>query len=195
MSDSVELNITFNCNWNCDYCISDTHKQKEKSIESVIKEIDEFPEEVRSVSLSGGEPGLLPKKHIDIIIKKLKEKKLTIDLMTNGLFLERYAEYIEYIDEIFYHCVEDPSKKDSFKKYADIMSKENRYYVLVITNENFDDVQYYIDSYNDIKFLPLIDHKNNNIVNINKFLRFLNYNKDRVSDRSLIELSRNIGTL
>jgi len=192
---NYELSVTFKCNWNCDYCISYTHAQPEKTFETVLEEINNLPDSIKSVTISGGEPGILSKDRLSIIIDNLKEKNLKIDLMTNGLFFENHPEFIQDIDEIFYHVVEDLSTKKDFKLYSDIMNKDNRYYILVAINESFEDIQYYIDNYPELDFLILGDYRGESMIKIKEFLKFINYNKDRINKRTLREFSRDISRI
>jgi len=192
---NYELSVTFKCNWNCDYCISNTHSQSEKVLESVLDEIRNLPDDVKSVTISGGEPGMLSKDNLGTIISMLKERDLRIDLMTNGLFFKNHPEFLQDLDEIFYHVVEDLSSKKDFKLYANIMNKDNRYYVLVAINESLKNIQYYIDNYPEIKFLILGDYRGSNMIKIKEFLKFISYNKDRINKRTLIEFNRNISRI
>lgn len=190
-----ELNVTFDCNWHCDYCIAYTHEQPKRRFEDVIKEIEELPADISSVTLAGGEPGMLSEAQIEEIMISLIEKNKIIDLMTNGLFFERYPSLIRFTDEIFYHCIEDLSQRKDIRPYPEFINQANRYYVLVAINESFDDIQYYIDKYPEIKFLILGDYRGTNLIKIKEFLRFIQYNKDKINERTLIEFATDVGRI
>jgi organic radical activating enzyme len=168
----------------------DIHKRKPKSIEKVLKEIDSF-ENNSSVTLSGGEPGMLSESDLNIIIKKLQDKNIIIDLVTNGLFLEKHQKYIHYIDEILYHCIEDLSQHKPIKKY----NYKNFYYVMVITNSDLyymDDILWYFKQYPEIKFLLFPNIKPGERININKFLKLLKDYSNNINRRTKSEFIKNI---
>jgi len=190
-----ELDVTYDCNWHCDYCIAYTHEQPNRKFEDVLEEVENLPENISSVTLAGGEPGMLSKEQIEEIMISLIEKNKIIDLMTNGLFFEKYPNLVRFTDEIFYHCVEDLSLRKDIKFYPEFMNQANRYYVLVAINESFEDVQYYIDKYPEIKFLILGDYRGDNLIKIKEFLRFIQYNKDSINERTLIEFTTDIGRI
>ena len=63
MEVNYELSTGWECNWKCDYCLVDTHSRPKKLFCEVYDEAVTF-ERNSSVTLSGGEPGLL--KQIEI---------------------------------------------------------------------------------------------------------------------------------
>jgi molybdenum cofactor biosynthesis enzyme MoaA len=165
---SYELGVTYKCNWNCSYCISNTHLQPYKTLENVLQEIDLF-ENNSSVTLSGGEPGMLSENDLDIIIKKLQDKNIIIDLVTNGLFLEKYSHFLDRISNVLYHCVEDLETKKDIKFYK----IENKIkYILVY--EKITDLEYYLNKYSNIHFIITPNIKKGKTYNIKEFLKILN---------------------
>jgi len=139
-----DLYITYKCNWFCEYCIIDTHNKK-KEIEEVYREIINIPDGSR-VCIMGGEPGTVEKLHIDNIIYKLKEKNCSLELMTNGLFLERYPEHIDSFDYILYHCSENLDS--DFKRYKD----KNIEYQITVSDNNFKNLSSFFKKNSDIIF-------------------------------------------
>ena len=186
---NYELAVTYECNWNCPYCLVDTHLRNPKNIKDVLEEIESFKPN-SSVTLSGGEPGMLSEKDLSIIIKKLKSKNIIIDLLTNGLFLKRHKKFLKYIDEILYHSIE----KVSDRKDIEIYDSKNIIYVMVITNkdlEKMDDILYYFDKYN-IKFLISPNIKPQERINISKFLKLINDYPQFIHKRTKDEFIKNI---
>ena len=78
--------VTYDCNWDCSFCITDTHSKPKVKREDLKKKINDVVPN-SEVSLSGGEPGLLPKKDMEWCIEILKEKnvKLLLILMVYSL--------------------------------------------------------------------------------------------------------------
>lgn len=177
LRDGYELAVTYKCNWNCRYCVTSTHTQPEKDFNRVINEIENI--DVDNFTLSGGEPGVLKRSQIEAIIYKIKEKNATIDLLTNGLFLKKYPDLIHNFGEIYYHCIEDMNIKDDIILYDNI---DNIFYVLVITNDrDYENVEYYINRYPEIKFVLYKNNKKGEISSISKFLKFINEYKDKIN--------------
>lgn len=137
------LTVTYKCNWHCPYCITDTHS-RHIDYDDVIKNIDNVPVGAR-VSLSGGEPGMLKEWQLKEIIGKLRERDCIIQANTNGLILKR-PNIVELIDFIFYHCSEDLDIDDEVNKDY----KEKTEYMVVVTDDNIDKLQAFLDKHNDI---------------------------------------------
>lgn len=183
----IELAVTNKCNWNCSYCLVDVHNQPEIKFKDLLKTINDIPEN-SEVTLSGGEPGMLQRYQIETIIKILKDKNCVIDLLTNGLFLEKYSDLLPNISEILYHCVEDLD--DEFKRY----NIENLHYVVVTLNEDIMNgrLEKFLKKNNDINFLlsPNKLLKSDNKIYIN-FLSLLNRVKN-IHPRTKEEFIRNM---
>lgn len=143
------LPITYNCNWFCDYCIVDTHNQKPIPISTILLNIRKIPDN-SIVHIEGGEPGMLDKKNLIIILNKLKEKSISVFLNTNGLFLKRYPELVDqYIDDVLYHCIEDVSSRKDIVLYE----IANVTYMLIATDDTIHDIIYYLEKYDIIFFV------------------------------------------
>jgi len=187
MEVNYELVLTYQCNWSCGYCIVDTHEQIPREIEEVLSEIETYQENT-SVTLGGGEPGMLTKASLQIVINKLKEKNITIDLLTNGLFLTKYPELLNEVDEVFFHCVEDLK----LKKDIELFDKDNLHYILVASTDNLgEDLEYYFNKYPDIEFVISANVKPGERVQINKFLTFIKKYPNNISKRTMVEFIKN----
>ena len=72
----MNINLTHECNWHCWYCITNTHKSKQRPIEKVLYDIRQMPDNT-ILSLSGGEPGLLSKNSFLQVLEIAKKKVTT----------------------------------------------------------------------------------------------------------------------
>lgn len=141
--------ITFACDWQCSYCIVDTHAPGKGMVPlDVIKSKLEKVEDGSLITLSGGEPGLAKREIVDYVMKTLKEKKCSIMVNTNGQFFKRYPEYVKDISEFVYHC------SDSLDLDEEIYrpDAENVRYLIVVTDETMPKLEPFLDHYSDICF-------------------------------------------
>ena len=141
--------MTFKCDWDCSYCSADTHSHKTPPLENIKKIIDDV-EYGSEVSLTGGEPGFAQREIIDYAFSKLKLKKCTIVVNTNGAFFTRYPEYCNLVNSFFYHCSED---LDTTKEIYIPDHNHDVDYMLVVTDENLPRLDHFITNYPDITFL------------------------------------------
>ena len=149
---------TYKCNWDCPYCITNTHSQKEVTREMLIEKLNEIQPN-SEVSISGGEPGLLTKESIDLIFNDLIEKNCKIKVNTNGLFFKKYQEYDSKIYSYLYHFSDNLNlNEDCFIPDID---KNKITFMLVITNENCARLGDFLEKYNQIKFSLFAAVKNN----------------------------------
>lgn len=180
----VELPLTFKCNWRCEYCVAYTHEQPDRPFEEVlqqVKDMDPFTE----VTFSGGEPGLLKREQLELLISILQEKQCPLDLLTNGLFFKRHEPLVRHFGKIHYHCVEYLPGEIEFPN----LPYDNVTYGLVVTDDNFTDgsINYMIDKYPHIKFLLLPDVRQRHKVNLNLLMKFINEHGSLLHPNSLSE--------
>ncbi len=189
---NYELSVTNRCNWHCDYCLVDTHERDFLRFGTVLDKID-LMKNNSSVTLSGGEPGMLANVEVQNLFEKLNKKNITIDLLTNGLFLDWHSDYLTSIGEVFYHCVEDLAKRTDIT-HLEYKNKDDFYYILVVSTEDLlnDDILYYFSKYPDIKFVLSANVKPGERVDISKFLIFIERYKHHIHPRTKEELIRNI---
>lgn len=102
----VDIFVTNHCNSNCIMCpLSETVRKKvnQRHIEEVFQKIDELPENVEYINVTGGEPTLVGNEFFDIM-EKLKNKfqNSGFQLLTNGRsfadfeFLKRLLPCLPY---------------------------------------------------------------------------------------------------
>jgi organic radical activating enzyme len=139
------------------------------------------------VTFGGGEPGLLKREQLELIINILKEKDCVIDLLTNGLFFKRHMELVNVFGKIHYHCVEYLPGDIEFPNLGEQF--DHILYGLVVTDVNFlnGSIHEMIDRYPHIKFLLLPDVRNQKKINLNLMMDFFNKHGDKVHPESLQE--------
>lgn len=141
--------VTFDCNWDCSFCITDTHSQPTVTFEMLKEKIDEvLPNS--EVSLSGGEPALLSKESLSYCIAELKKKNCEITVNTNGLFFIRHPEFINDIDYFYYHCTEDLDITKGINLKNVPFGKTE--FMMVLTDDNFNNLEWFLDEYPEIEF-------------------------------------------
>lgn len=178
------LNVTYDCNWHCSYCIIETHKQPKRTLSDVLKNLKSIPRGA-GVSLSGGEPGLMNEEDVRLILWNLDGKDCPVDLLTNGLFLKRYGHIkpiMEKIGTIHYHCVENLTDNIEFpdldQNFVD--------YQIIINNENHNHLETFLDKYSHIQF-SIVPSKNIEVLNKKKAFNIIKNHKHRMTDRSISE--------
>ena len=187
--NDYEINLTYKCNWFCNYCAVDTHNKKNITKKIILNNLKRIQNN-SLVSFSGGEVGLLPKEVILFIIKYLLKKNCYLSLNTNGLFIKKYPELLKFFkDEILYHCSPDLKTPIELPN----LNIKNIIYLIVVDNENFKYLKTFLFKYPNIKFeiIPASWTQWNtnpkNILNKNK-IKFLRLYKNRITKRSYQDL-------
>lgn len=140
----IELVITWVCQWHCEYCCVDTHNRPKLPFDEVKKKLDKVIPGY-NVTLSGGEPGALKRHQLEYIIEELEKKNCTISINTNGLFIKKYPDLVDKMQEVLYHCSEDISLDD------DVLIG-NYKYLLIVTDNNFNRLGTFLEKYPNITF-------------------------------------------
>lgn len=99
-----------------------------------------------SVTIFGGEPGLVERSHLEEYIKLLKSRECTLFLETNGTFLKKYPDLVPNFRSVTYHCsceLDDEIYETDFT---------NMTYMLVVHDENIGRLDGYLKKYPEIKF-------------------------------------------
>jgi len=185
-ASGVELVITYKCDWDCSYCLIDTHNQPNRPYKEVKEDAIKIPSNTE-VTLSGGETGLMPRRQLVELIDILKSKNCDLDLLTNGLFIKKHLDLLSNFKEVFYHCVEYLTDEHSIK-YPDL--DQNKFvYILVVIDEDLESGSLIrmMDRYPHIKFLVLPDTRRSHKISLIKFRKFITQYKDRVHERTLSE--------
>ena len=149
-ANSYTLYLTYKCNWMCDYCSEDTHNRNEVSVEDIQRKLDEIPEG-SDVSITGGEPGVLTSDVLQMVFDQLTAKKCIISVNTNGTFFKRHQALCNIPDSFLYHCSEHLQDEEIY--IPDFVPREKISFQLVVTDQTYHRLSYYIEKYPDIKFL------------------------------------------
>lgn len=157
MKQEICICVTFKCNWDCEYCMVNTHNTKEITFDTIKFNLDKC-EHGSTVSLSGGEPGAAPREVIEECFRVLTEKECRIQVNTNGLFFTNYPQYLHLCSSFFYHCSENLDKPINIPPVPS--SKVN--YVLVITDKNISRLESFINMYKHITFSIVLAYPNMN---------------------------------
>lgn len=99
-----EINVTLECNWDCPYC-----SMKERignPCSNVINLIRKVPSS-STLTISGGEPGLLSLYEIEKIIEVCSARDLILKMNTNGTFVKKYPELLDNFEQVNLHCRTD----------------------------------------------------------------------------------------
>ncbi len=148
MNDIYCFSITFECNWNCEYCIVDTHNKNKPIIDyDYINNIINKIPQGSNCSFGGGEPGMANSELIEYLFNKLEKKNCKISITTNGLFMKLYPEYYNRIVSYFYHCSEN-IVIDDINFYKDIDNKIE--YMIVVSDNNIKRLESFLEFYKDI---------------------------------------------
>jgi organic radical activating enzyme len=123
--------------------MSATHLRDEPKQEDIFNYIDNF-EEYSTVSISGGEPGLVNLEFMKKIIFKLEQKKCEIDVNTNGEFFKKFADLDKYINSYIYHC-SDKLIEDSI--YIPKVDDSKIVYAITVNDTNIDNLETFIQMF------------------------------------------------
>ncbi|RLA76997.1 MAG: hypothetical protein DRG78_18055 [Epsilonproteobacteria bacterium] len=137
------LSITFECNWDCEYCVATTHEKEKIQEEELLKTVNMIDNNM-AVTLTGGEPGLIKKELLDKIIIILLDKKCRIDVVTNGLFLKKFPEYYDTVEDYLYHVSIDMETPGDIIDFYNPKDKID--YMVVVTDKNMDNLEDYLNA-------------------------------------------------
>lgn len=192
------LIVTYDCNWDCSFCITDTHSQPTISFEKLKSKITEIRPH-SDVSLSGGEPGLVSTEKMRYILDELKKKDCDISVNTNGLFFEKHPEFIKDVDYFYFHCTEDLDISKGINLEGVPFDKTG--FMMVLTDDNHHNLEWFLDKYPDIEFKvtaadpTIVRGKIGTKLSKINGIRIWHKFKDRISSSSMIFLLEKCQTI
>lgn len=118
-----EINVTLACNWKCDYCSMKERLNAKTDWNKIINLAASVPRG-SALTISGGEPGLLPRYRINELLGATSN--LNLMLNTNGEFIKRYPDLVKKFARINLHVdIGKPILRGSFN-YVLIATKTNQ---------------------------------------------------------------------
>jgi len=142
------ISVTFECNWDCNYCCVDTHNKVEPTQEFILDQARSV-EPGSTVSLTGGEPGLISEDFLVKILAILQEKGCRIKVNTNGMFFRKFPQYLDQIYGFLYHASIDLRNKVWLPKgYEDL----NINYLIVVDDDSFPRLPTFLERNSHIEF-------------------------------------------
>ena len=142
-----EIEITYKCNWNCEYCCVQTHTKKALSNEEIINNLKKSSNNFidlngGALTISGGEPSLADSKLIKEIYNLSKEYNFQLSLNSNGriFYPKVYPIFKDIIKdiEINWHVSENCEWFENINWILSLIEKDslNVQPMLVVTNNN-----------------------------------------------------------
>jgi len=135
--------VTYECNWDCPYCITDTHS-KERTFDEALLIAQEIPNWSK-VTLSGGEPGLLETNQLLEIIGILRDKGCSVSISSNGEIF-KHPSVMDEISHVSYHC-------STNMELTDVVNREyptKTVYKVVATDNNIANLKPFLDKHSDL---------------------------------------------
>ena len=161
VNKTFEIEITYKCNWNCEYCCVQTHTKRALSNEKILNNLKESSNNFidlngGALTISGGEPSLAGPELIREIYNLSKEHNFQLSLNTNGriFYPNIYPIFKEMLKdiEINWHVSEKCDWSDKINWILSLIEKDS------------------------LKVQPMLVVTNNNIINLDTFM--VNWPKD-----------------
>ena len=150
-----EIEITYKCNWNCEYCCVQTHTKKALSNEEIINNLKKSSNNFidlngGALTISGGEPSLADSKLIKEIYNLSKEYNFQLSLNSNGRIF--YPKVYSIFKDIMKDIEINWHVSENCKWFEDI------HWILSLIEKDSLNVQ------------PMLVVTNNNIINLDNFM-------------------------
>ena len=160
-----EIEITYKCNWNCEYCCVQTHTKRALSNEKILNNLKESSNNFidlngGALTISGGEPSLTDPELIKEIYNLSKEHNFQLSLNTNGriFYPNIYPIFKDMLKdiEINWHVSEKCDWFDKINWILSLIEKDSLKVqpMLVVTNKNIINLDTFMVNWpKDIKIL------------------------------------------
>jgi len=151
MINTMVIKVTNQCNWDCSYCdnVDSQNVELDKLIECInsLQSLNPYI----TISLSGGEPGMLSEKYLEQVFKHINNP---CEIATNGTFFEKdyHNLFKSKLKEFWYHVT--PEINDDNTIYDNIETDLPIQYIFVIHNRNINQVIPFIQRNSHIQFSP-----------------------------------------
>lgn len=180
----VCVTVTYDCNWDCPYCIADTHATGHVDFSDAIKFVESLEPNSYAV-ISGGEPGLLTDNQLLDVISILRKKNCKIKINTNGEIF-KYPEVVAAVDSVWYHC----SVNMDIDDYVNKNFLEKTRFIVIVTDNNIKNLDGFLSKHDDIRIgiIPARKGRMNRkgeTLSIHNRMKLINKYKDRMSEYNL----------
>jgi hypothetical protein len=130
----------------------------------------------------------MKREELNYIINELHLKGCDLSINTNGLFIKKYPDLCRHMDTVLYHCSQDISVDDEII----IDETLNIDHMLIVTDNNFENLQPFLDKYPDIKFSLVAASNPEGIDNVtlsnpNKYRMLVKY-RERMTEDSILRV-------
>ena len=153
-----EIEITYKCNWNCEYCCVQTHTKKALSNEEIINNLKKSSNNFidlngGALTISGGEPSLADSELIKEIYNLSKEYNFQLSLNSNGriFYPKVYSIFKDIMKdiEINWHVSENCKWFEDIHWILSLIEKDslNVQPMLVVTNNNVINLDNFMDKW------------------------------------------------
>ncbi len=165
VNKTFEIEITYKCNWNCEYCCVQTHTKRALSNEKILNNLKESSNNFidlngGALTISGGEPSLADPELIREIYNLSKEHNFQLSLNTNGriFYPNIYPIFKDMLKdiEINWHVSEKCDWSDKINWILSLIEKDSLKVqpMLVVTNKNIINLDTFMVNWpKDIKIL------------------------------------------
>lgn len=163
-----EIETTYKCNWNCEYCCVQTHTKRALSNEKILNNLKKSSNNYidlngGALTISGGEPSLTDPELIKEIYNLSKEHSFQLSLNTNGriFYPKVYPIFKDIMKdiEINWHVSENCEWFEHIDWILSLIEKDSLIVqpMLVVTNNNVINLDNFMDNWSkmtkDIKIL------------------------------------------
>lgn len=153
-----EIEVCYQCDWNCNYCCVQTHTKTPVSDKEIKDNFLSHQIKDSNITISGGEPSFASDHLLIFLIEYALMNRCDLNLNTNGRFFRVKPELIKYFEEINYHVSEN-LKPEKIKEYL-VPDNVKVNYLIIVTDKNFKKLAKFIDInleflvYNKLLLIP-----------------------------------------
>lgn len=153
-----EIEVCYQCDWNCNYCCVQTHTKTPVSDKEIKDNFLSHQIKDSNITISGGEPSFASDHLLIFLIEYALMNRCDLNLNTNGRFFRAKPELIKYFKEINYHVSEN-LKPEKIKEYL-VPDNVKVNYLIIVTDKNIKKLAKFIDMnleflvYNKLLLIP-----------------------------------------
>ena len=158
----LSIFVTLQCNLRCSYCFIQDKRKTKLDLSKIPKNISGY--EYDTVSIVGGEPGILSYDEIGLLFDALTNVPIDkLLIVTNGLFIDKYYNYFPYLD-YSYHITDFSTPKE-IKLYPSYSNVSN---LIVVTSKELENIITSVEYYTNTQF-QIVENKNERLITNKRF--------------------------